>query len=156
MVKWNSRHMTSFGVETGHHLPRSAFSTNKFRWIWLVFQGPHGGLLFCFELMRIDPWFVSCDDPLMSSEVPPSYFAHIAMHQSTRAFFERLSNCAEANENKSFLRSGVQAILNVCWCKKFPRMALSHDMSYDDMTIWYYQLTHGINAQWSVTQNFCK
>ena len=28
MLKWNSRQMTSFAAETGHHLLRSAFSTN--------------------------------------------------------------------------------------------------------------------------------
>ena len=46
----------------------------------------------------------------------------------TRAFFERLSNCAGSKENKSFLRPGVHGILNVCWWKKCPRMPLSHGM----------------------------
>ena len=27
-----------------------------------AFEGPHGGLLFCFRLIRIDPWFVTYDD----------------------------------------------------------------------------------------------
>ena len=55
MLKWNSRHMTSFAEETGHHLLRSDFSTNNFRWIWLEFKDPHGGLLLCFRLIRTDP-----------------------------------------------------------------------------------------------------
>ena len=46
MLNWNSRHMTSFAEETGHHLIQSASSANNFRWIWLVFEEPHGGLLF--------------------------------------------------------------------------------------------------------------
>ena len=62
MLKWKSRHMTSFAKETGHHLLQSASSTNNFRWIWPVFEDPHGGLWFCFGLLRIDPWFVTCDD----------------------------------------------------------------------------------------------
>ena len=29
---------------------------------WLDFENLHGGLLFCFGLIRIGPWFVTCDD----------------------------------------------------------------------------------------------
>ena len=58
MLQWNSRHMTSFAEETGHHLLRSDFSTNNFCWIWLVLENIHGGLL----LICTDPWFVTCDD----------------------------------------------------------------------------------------------
>ena len=58
MFKWYSGHMTSFAEETGDNLLQSAFSANNFRWIWLVFEDPHGGLLFCFGLIRIDTWFV--------------------------------------------------------------------------------------------------
>ena len=47
MLKWNSRYMTSFAEETGHHLLRSNFSTNNFRWLWHGFKDPHGGLLLC-------------------------------------------------------------------------------------------------------------
>ena len=35
MLKWNSRHMTSFAEETVHHLLRSVSFTNNIRWIWL-------------------------------------------------------------------------------------------------------------------------
>ena len=147
MVKWNSRHMTSFGVETGHHLPRSAFSTNKFRWIWLVFQGPHGGLLFCFELMRIDPWFVSCDDLINVFWSTAIVFCNISIHQSTRGCFERLSNCAESNENKYFLRSAVHAIFNVCCWKKSPKMPLSRGMSHGDLALSVHS-SHSINVLW--------
>ena len=62
MVKWNSRHMTSVAEETGHYLLRSDFFTNNFRWIWLVFEDPYGGLLFSFGLIRIDAWFDTCDE----------------------------------------------------------------------------------------------
>ena len=55
-IKWNSRHRTSFAKATGHHLLRSDFFTNKFRWIWLGFKDPQGGLLFSFGLIRIAPW----------------------------------------------------------------------------------------------------
>ena len=64
MLKWNSRPMTSFAEETGHHLLRSDFFTNNFRWIWLGFKDRHGELLFYFELILTDPWFLSCDDLL--------------------------------------------------------------------------------------------
>ena len=37
--------VASFAEETGHHLLRSDFFTNNFRWIWLGFKDPHGGLL---------------------------------------------------------------------------------------------------------------
>ena len=53
--------MTSFAEETGDHLLRSASSTDDFRWIWLVFEDPHGGLWICFRLIRIDPRCVTCD-----------------------------------------------------------------------------------------------
>ena len=52
MLKQNSRHMTRFAEETGH---RSDFATHNFRWIWLGFKDSHGGLLFCFGLIRMDP-----------------------------------------------------------------------------------------------------
>ena len=54
MLKWNSRHMTSFAEETAHHLLRSDFSINNFRWIRLGFKDPHGGLLLCYGLIRTD------------------------------------------------------------------------------------------------------
>uniref|UniRef100_A0A0K2T6I6 Uncharacterized protein n=1 Tax=Lepeophtheirus salmonis TaxID=72036 RepID=A0A0K2T6I6_LEPSM len=55
MLKWNSRHMTSFAKETGDHLLQTTYFSNNFRWICLVFEDPHGQLLFCFGLIRIDP-----------------------------------------------------------------------------------------------------
>ena len=54
MPKWNSRQMITFAEETGHHLLRNASSRIKFSWIWLVFEDPHDGLLFCFGLIRIE------------------------------------------------------------------------------------------------------
>ena len=33
MLKWNSRHMSSFAEETADNLLRSASTTNNFRWI---------------------------------------------------------------------------------------------------------------------------
>ena len=56
MLKWNSRHMSS--KETGDHLLWIASSTNNFRWIWLELKNPHCGLLFCFGLIRTNPWFI--------------------------------------------------------------------------------------------------
>ena len=41
MLKWNSRHMTSFAEETGDHVLRSASSMNNFRWIWLSDSAIH-------------------------------------------------------------------------------------------------------------------
>ena len=53
MLKWNSRHKTSFDKETTDHLIRSYFSINHFGWIWLGFEDQQDGLLFCFGLIRI-------------------------------------------------------------------------------------------------------
>ena len=64
MLKWNSCHFTSFAEETGGRLLRNVSSRSNFRWIWLVLEYPYGGLLFCFGLIRIDTWFVVCDDPV--------------------------------------------------------------------------------------------
>ena len=52
MLKWNSRHMNSFAEEVGHHLLRSDYFKKNFRWIWLVFEDPHGGLLFRFAYIH--------------------------------------------------------------------------------------------------------
>ena len=109
-AKWNSRHMTSFAAETGRHSLRSDFSTNNFRWIWFGCKDPHGGLLLCFGLIRIDPRFVTYDDLIHAFEAPRSYLSKVCLHQSARAIFKRLSNGTGSNENKSFLRPGCHAI----------------------------------------------
>ena len=62
MLTRNSHHMTSFAEETGHHLLRRDISTNNFCWFWLGFKDPHGGVLFCFGLIRIGRRFVTCGD----------------------------------------------------------------------------------------------
>ena len=105
MFKWKRLHMISFAEETGDHLLRSASTKNNFRWIWLVFEDPHGGFLFWFGLIRIDPWFVRCDDLINVFWSTTIVFFQISLHHSTRTFFERLSNFAGANEKKSFLCS---------------------------------------------------
>ena len=83
-------------------------STNNFRWIWLVFEDPRGGLLFYVELIRIDPWFVTCNDLI---NVFWSNAIVFVQH-----FFTPIDT--GSNENQSSLRPGVHAILNVCWWKK--------------------------------------
>ena len=63
----------------------------------------------------------------------------IVVYQSElTVIFESLSNCARSDETKSLLRPGVHAKLNVCWCKKCPRMPLSHGMSHDDLELSVY------------------
>ena len=42
----SSGHMTSFAEEIDHHLHRSDFSTNYFRWSWLVFEDQHDGVIW--------------------------------------------------------------------------------------------------------------
>ena len=51
-----THHQKHFTVaeETGDNLLRSDFSSNNFRFIWLWFKDPHGGLLFCFGPIRKD------------------------------------------------------------------------------------------------------
>ena len=94
--------------------------TNNFRWIWLVFEGPHGGLLFCFGLIRIDPWCSSCNDLI---NVFWSAIIVFCQH-----FFTTIDTNLFLSENLSFLRPVVHAISNVCWRKKCPRMPLSQGM----------------------------
>ena len=101
------------------HSLRSDFSTNSFRWICLGFKDPHGGLLLCFGLIHKDPWFVTCDNLLnVFWGTAIVFFKHFFTPIDNNLFFERLSNCAGSNENKSFLRPAVHAVLNVCWWKK--------------------------------------
>ena len=66
MLKWSSRHMTSVTEKTGDHLLQSASSRNNIRWLWLVFEDPHGGLLLGFGLIRTAPRFVTCDDLIIT------------------------------------------------------------------------------------------
>ena len=139
MLKWNSRHMTSFEEERGHQL-WSASSTNNFRWVWLVFEDPYDGLLFCFGVICIDPRFVTCDNFInVFWSTAIVFFPTFLYTNRHEPFYELLSNCAASNENKSFLRSGVHAILNVCWWKKWPRMPLSHGMCHDIIVISFNQ-----------------
>ena len=133
LFKWNT---------TGYHLLRSTFSTNNFLWIWFVFEGPHGGLLFCFGLI---PWFASCDYLInVYWSIAIVFFQHLYICTNRQEPF--LSNCGFLRENKSFSRPGVHAISNECCWKKCPRLVLSHGMSL--MTILHYQFTHSINVLW--------
>ena len=66
LLKWNSRHMTSFAAETGRLQKQSAllrrdFATNNFRWICLVIEDPYGEELLCFRFISTDLWFVTYD-----------------------------------------------------------------------------------------------
>ena len=62
MLKWNSRHMIHYQF-CRRNRPRFALKWffYNFRCIWLVFEDPHGELLFCFGLALIDSLFVTCD-----------------------------------------------------------------------------------------------
>ena len=72
------------------------------------------------------------------------YFADISLHQSTRTFFVRLSNCARSNENKSFLRH--KQIFSRCLCNiKCMLVQKYRRMIHDNL---HYQFTYGINVLW--------
>ena len=58
----------------------------------LVFEGPHGGLLFCFEHIRIDLWFVTCDD--LINVFWSTAIVFLQHFYAPRAFFERLRHSA--------------------------------------------------------------
>ena len=103
MLKWNSRHMTSFVEETGDHLLLSVSSTNNFRLIWLVLKDPYGRRAHTHRSMFRHLW--------------RSYkrISAIFLYTNRREpFFQELSNCAGSKDNKSFLRPVVHAVLNVC------------------------------------------
>ena len=84
------------------HLLPSAFPQTTF----VGFGLSHAGL-FCFGLMRIDPWYVNCDDLI-------NVFWSIAI-VFVQHFFTPI--------DKSFLRPAVHAISNVCWWKEMPKDA---------------------------------
>ena len=130
LLKWNSRYLSSFAEKTGDHFLRSAFSTNIFSWIWLVLEGPHGGLWFFFGLICIAPWLVTCYD-LMNVFWGNAivFLQHFYAPIDKRLFWA----IAGFNENQSFLRSVVHAIWNVCCWQKCPRIMLSHGMSHDNL-----------------------
>ena len=108
-----------------------------------LFSKTHTVDCCCFGLICIDPWFVTCDDLINVFWSTTIVFSNISYANWREHFFERLSNCAGSNENKSFLRPGGHAILNVCWWKKCPRMPLSHGRS-----ILLYQFKHGMYVVW--------
>ena len=123
MLKWNSRHMTSFAEETGDHLLRSDF----------IFEDPHVGLLFCFGLIRID-WFTMAMIRhlwITSKQALRYYFANISLHNRHEPFLERLYEI----QREQIIFTPFHAILNVCWWKKCPKMPLSHGMSYDYLAV---------------------
>ena len=79
-------------------------------------------------------------------EAPPSYFCNIFLHQSS--VFERWSNFAGSNENKSFLRPAIHAILNVCCWTTCPRMPLSYGISHDNIALSVHARHQCSLAQW--------
>ena len=135
--------MTTFAEETGHHLLRSDFFPNNCRWIWLVFENPHGGLLFCFVLIRIEPWFVTCDNLINVFWGTAIVFSqHFYTPIDTNLFFEQRSNCAGSKENKSFL--GTQNLMHAGG--RYAQGCLYLTVCL--MTILHYQFTLGINVIW--------
>ena len=147
MLKWNSRHMTSFAEGFLDHLLRSDYSTNHFHWIWLGFEGPYGGLLVCCRLIRIDPLVVTYDDLInVFWSTAIVFFPTFLCTNRHEPFLERLSNYAGSNENKSFLLPDVHAILKECWWKKCPRMHLSHISRYVTCTSFLSERRPQLNS----------
>ena len=132
MLKWNNRHMISFAEEKGH------------QWFF------HKQL--SLDLARFQ-WLTRCTVALFRAHTHRSMIRHLwrsykrlLKHRHRifgtflctnrhEPFFERLSNCAGSNENKSFLRPGVHALLNVCCWKKCPRMPLSHGTLHKNLAL---------------------
>ena len=112
LLKWNSRHMTSFAEETVDYLLRSVSFKNNFHWIWL-------GLGHCCFVS--DSYAYSHDSPPMSLlttsfKAHPTYFSNISLHQSTRTLFLTIVKlCGLQLEQIFLLQPGVHAISNVCW-----------------------------------------
>ena len=146
LLKWNSRHLTSFVEETGNHLLGSAFSANNFRWIWLGFKESHGGLLLCSELIRTGPWFVTCDELINDFlGIAIVFFQHFFTPIDTKLLS---SDCqivrAPTRTNLFYGQMFMQYWMyaggrNVQGCLY---LTVCH------MTILHYQFTHGINVLW--------
>jgi hypothetical protein len=99
--------VSNFSEKMGDRLlPRASCATN-FCWDCFTLEDPYGGLLFCFGLICIDPWFVICTDAIHSIWL---YFCNISLHQSTRVSFCISSNFSGSNANKSFLRPNHHTI----------------------------------------------
>ena len=73
---------------------QSVFSTNNYLWIWLLFEGPHDGLLFCFGLIRIYSWFVICDNiPTFICTNRQEPFLSDSWIQREQTFFKTRCSC---------------------------------------------------------------
>ena len=104
------------------HLLQSDFCTYNFRWIWLVFEGPHGGLLFCFGLKRIAAWFVSYDDLInVSWSTAIVVFQHFFRPIDMSLFWA----IAGSNENKSFSACSSCCNIECMLLKEMPKAASS-------------------------------
>ena len=136
MVKWNSRHMTSFAEETGHS--EVIFSLTTF--VEFGSDSKTHAVDYCLfqththRSMFLNLWG-SYKRLLRHRHHILLIFLYTYDHEP---FINGLSNCSVSHENKSFLRPGVHAILHVYWWKKCSRMPLSHGMSHDDPVLWVH------------------
>ena len=136
LLKWNSRLMTSFACFFHEQLSLDLARLRRPTWWNVVLFRAH-----THRSMIRHRWRSYKCLWRHRERAYPTFF-DINRHEP---FFGRLSNCAESNENKSFLRPAVHAILNVRngrnaqWCLY---LTVCH------MTTLHYQFTHGNNVLW--------
>lgn len=143
VLKRNSGHMIHSAEETGDHLLRRASSTNNFCWIWLDLEYPHGRLLFCFRLIRIYPWFVTCHDFIhVFWSTTVELFNHF-LTPIDASLFLTIDKLWGIQREQIFLQLSVHAKSNVLkW-----NLSLSHDMSHDDLALSVHALHRCFVAQ---------
>ena len=120
--KWNSHYMNSFIEETDYNLLQLSLDLSCFRrptWWTVVLFRAHTHRSTCGDLINV------------------FWSSAIVFYQNFYATIDKSLFWAIArfSENKRFLRPGVQAVSNVCWWQKCPRMALSYGMSHDNLAL---------------------
>ena len=140
-VLWHNVYWIRLWVSVGHdwvNLLRSAFSTDNFRWICLVFEDSHVWLLYYFGLIRLGPWF-------------NIFWSRDRIDTS---LFERLCGI---HRNQFIFTAESHAISNVCWWKKSPRMRYLTCIISSRTEQWQRQFlddVHGIRLWVSVGRDW--
>ena len=104
-----------FQKKTGDYLLESASYASNFCWIWYILKYPYSRLLFIFGLTLVNPLLITCHDVIDVFRSTAIVYWSISFNQSTRAFFERLTNVWDPTRTNFFWQSNVHAILNVRW-----------------------------------------
>ena len=127
MLKWNSRHMTSFAKETVEYL----------LWIFHKQLSLHLARLqrptrwtVVLLLIRIDPWLVTCDDLINVFWSTAILFCQHCFAPIVTSLFLRDCQIVRDPTRKNLLYGQLFMQYRKFWWKKCPRLALSHGINF--------------------------